>query len=140
MSANEITTQATNYIRNNAPDFICLNYANPDMVGHTGVYSAVQKAIATVDKCLEQLVTVAIENNYACIIIADHGNADYMINPNGTPNTAHSTNLVPILAVNTNYTHINSGRLADVAPTILQLMQVPQPTEMSGISLINNIA
>lgn len=138
MSANQITTEATNYIRTNAPDFICLNYANPDMVGHTGVYSAVQKAIATVDKCLEKLVTVAIENNYSCIIIADHGNADYMINPNGTPNTAHSTNLVPIIAVNTNYTALHNGRLADVAPTILQLMQVPQPTEMDGISLIDN--
>jgi 2,3-bisphosphoglycerate-independent phosphoglycerate mutase len=137
MSANEITLAATNYIRSNAPDFICLNYANPDMVGHTGVYSAVQKAIATVDNCLQQLVTVALENNYACIIIADHGNADYMINPDGTPNTAHSTNLVPVIAVNTTLTHIHSGRLADVAPTILQLMNVPQPTQMDGVSLLS---
>ncbi|MBC7412806.1 MAG: 2,3-bisphosphoglycerate-independent phosphoglycerate mutase [Bacteroidia bacterium] len=137
MSAYEITLAATNYIRSNAPDFICLNYANPDMVGHTGVYSAVQKAIATVDNCLQQLVTVAIENNYACIIIADHGNADYMINPDGTPNTAHSTNLVPVIAVNTTLTHIHSGRLADVAPTILKLMNVPQPTQMDGISLLS---
>ncbi|MEQ1734706.1 MAG: alkaline phosphatase family protein, partial [Bacteroidia bacterium] len=137
MSANEITLAATNYIRSNVPDFICLNYANPDMVGHTGIYSAVQKAIATVDNCLQQLVTVAIENNYACIIIADHGNADYMINPDGTPNTAHSTNLVPVIAVNTTLTHLHSGRLADVAPTILHLLNVPQPTQMDGVSLLS---
>jgi 2,3-bisphosphoglycerate-independent phosphoglycerate mutase len=138
MSAQEITQAAIHYIHSNSPNFICLNYANADMVGHTGVYTAVQKAITTVDTCLQNLVTVAIENNYACIIIADHGNADYMINDDGTPNTAHTTNLVPIIAVNTNYTSINSGRLADVAPTILQLMQVPQPVQMSGVVLLNN--
>jgi 2,3-bisphosphoglycerate-independent phosphoglycerate mutase len=136
MSAQEITNEAINYITQKQPNFICLNFANPDMVGHTGVYSAVQTAIKTVDNCLQQLVHHATANNYACIIIADHGNADFMLNNDGTPNTAHTTNLVPIIAVNTGCVSINNGRLADVAPTILSLMDVSQPVEMTGLNLL----
>ena len=117
-------------------DFVCLNFANADMVGHTGVYSAVQKAVETVDCCVKQVVEAGIENNYSFIIIADHGNADYEINEDGTPNTAHTTNPVPCILIDNDYKLINKGKLADIAPTILKLMQISQPSEMTGISLV----
>lgn len=118
-------------------DFILVNFANPDMVGHTGVYEAVQKAVETVDACAQDIVTSGLANNYEFIIIADHGNADYMINPDGSPNTAHSMNPVPCFYIGSENIKLHEGKLADVAPTILHLMGIPQPAIMNGISLID---
>lgn len=118
-------------------DFILVNFANPDMVGHTGVYEAVQKAVETVDACAQDIVTAGLANNYEFIIIADHGNADYMINPDGSPNTAHSMNPVPCFYIGSENIKLHEGKLADVAPTILHLMGIPQPAIMNGISLID---
>ncbi len=141
MSAEGITQAIMTDIQENAPDFICLNFANTDMVGHTGVFSAAMKAAETVDGCLSRIVPLALEKGYACIIIADHGNSDYMINPDGTPNTAHSKNPVPCILVSSNLKEgekIGAGRLADVAPTLLALMGVTQPADMTGRNLIHN--
>jgi 2,3-bisphosphoglycerate-independent phosphoglycerate mutase len=116
-----------------SPDFICLNFANPDMLGHTGVYSAIVKAVETVDTCLKNLVEAGIQCNYEFIVIADHGNADLAINPDGSPNTAHSLNPVPIIWITKEKTSsIKNGRLADVAPTLLARMGVNIPAEMTG--------
>jgi 2,3-bisphosphoglycerate-independent phosphoglycerate mutase len=136
MSARELTESLIPELENSTADFICLNYANPDMVGHTGVYEAVLKAVETVDSCLEKIVETGLKSKYSFIIIADHGNADFMINDDGTPNTAHSTNPVPCILIDHDYKTVNDGRLADIAPTILKLMGIPAPTEMNGISLI----
>lgn len=133
MCAPELCQQMCDKLLNQAPDFFCLNFANPDMVGHTGVYSAITKAVETVDSCLKQLVETAQHQGYELIVIADHGNADYAINPDGSPNTAHSLNLVPIVWVTDKKNcSLNSGRLADVAPTILSIMGIEQPKEMTG--------
>jgi len=113
-------------------DFICLNFANGDMVGHTGVYSAIQKAVQTVDACVGEVVDAATANGYEVVIIADHGNADYALNPDGSPNTAHSLNPVPIILVSDRFKRVNNGILADVAPTILTLMGLTIPSEMTG--------
>ncbi len=118
------------------PDFICLNYANADMVGHTGDYKAIIKAVETVDICLKRVVETGIQSGYSFIIIADHGNADYAINPDGSPNTAHSTNPVPCILIDMDYKKINEGKLADIAPTILTLMGLSVPKEMTGDILI----
>jgi 2,3-bisphosphoglycerate-independent phosphoglycerate mutase len=108
------------------------------MVGHTGVWDAVIKAVETVDKCVEKIVTAALENDYAILLTADHGNADYVINEDGTPNTAHTLNLVPLFVIDNSWKgNIKPGRLADVAPTILTLMNLPIPGEMTGNVLIN---
>lgn len=136
MSANEITARVIPFMKEKTPDFICLNFANPDMVGHTGVYSAVQKAIETVDNCAAQIVNAGLDLGYSFIIIADHGNADYMINDDGTPNTAHSTNPVPCIIIDNMYKKVSNGQLADVAPTILKLMGITQPELMTGKSLV----
>lgn len=118
-------------------DFVCLNFANPDMVGHTGVFSAAVKACEVVDQCVNDVVTTALANGYTSIIIADHGNADFMVNEDGTPNTAHTTNLVPCILVDNNYPKpIKDGKLGDLAPTILALIGVKQPAEMTGVSLL----
>lgn len=118
-------------------DFVCLNFANPDMVGHTGVFSAAVKACEVVDQCVNDVVTTALANGYTSIIIADHGNADFMVNEDGTPNTAHTTNLVPCILVDNNYQKpIKDGKLGDLAPTILALIGVKQPAEMTGVSLL----
>ena len=117
-------------------DFICLNFANGDMVGHTGVYEAIQKAVRTVDECVGDVVKAARSNGYDVVIIADHGNADYAINPDGSPNTAHSLNPVPIYLISDRYKTVSSGRLADIAPTILTMMDLPIPEEMTGRSLV----
>jgi 2,3-bisphosphoglycerate-independent phosphoglycerate mutase len=117
-------------------DFIVTNFANPDMVGHTGVLPAVITAINTVDNCVKELVTVAQQNGYTLLITADHGNAEYMINDDGTPNTAHTTNDVPLRLIDPEIKALHHGKLADLAPTILALLQVPQPSEMTGVSLI----
>jgi 2,3-bisphosphoglycerate-independent phosphoglycerate mutase len=119
------------------PNFFCLNFANPDMVGHTGVYEAIIKAVETVDNCLKDVVTTGLELNYEFLIIADHGNADFVINPDGSPNTAHSLNPVPVVLVsNEKNLSIKDGILADVAPTILNRLGIASPMEMTGISLV----
>jgi 2,3-bisphosphoglycerate-independent phosphoglycerate mutase len=124
-------------IRDNTPDFICLNFANTDMVGHTGVFEAAMKAAETVDNCLSRIVPLALEKGYACLIIADHGNSDFMVNEDGTPNTAHTKNPVPcILASNNSPASIRDGRLADVAPTLLYLLGLSKPAEMTGENLV----
>lgn len=141
MSAEGVTQAILADIQVNTPDFICLNFANTDMVGHTGVFSAAIKAAETVDECLSRIVPLAIENGYACIIIADHGNSDYLINEDGTPNTAHTKNPVPCILVSADLTgnvHLSNGRLADVAPTLLALMDVPKGDFMAGKNLVGN--
>jgi 2,3-bisphosphoglycerate-independent phosphoglycerate mutase len=137
MSAFEIRDKIIVELQSKEPDFICLNFANPDMVGHTGVFSAAVKAVETVNKCTEAVVTEALKNGYTCIIIADHGNADMMINEDGSPNTAHTTNLVPCILVDNDYQKpIKNGKLGDLAPTILELIGVEKPSNMTGVSLL----
>ena len=137
MSAYELSDLIVPELRDKTADFICLNFANPDMVGHTGVFEAAVKAVETVDQCAEAVVTTALASDYACIIIADHGNAEMMINPDGTPNTAHTTNLVPFILASNDYQEtLQNGKLGDLAPTILQLMGIPQPADMTGQSLL----
>jgi len=118
-------------------DFVCLNFANPDMVGHTGVFEAAVKACETVDQCVQAVVTTGLNHGYSSIIIADHGNSDYMFNDDGSPNTAHSLNLVPCVLVDNDYQKpIHDGKLADMAPTILELMGIQKPAEMTGVSIL----
>jgi 2,3-bisphosphoglycerate-independent phosphoglycerate mutase len=139
MSAHEVGAAITQHMQTTQPDFICLNFANPDMVGHTGVFSAIVKAVETVDQQLQKVVECGQALGYEFIIIADHGNADYAINPDGSPNTAHSMNPVPVVLVTANASiRITDGILADVAPTILERMGISQPTEMTGKSLVVN--
>jgi 2,3-bisphosphoglycerate-independent phosphoglycerate mutase len=118
-------------------DFVCLNFANPDMVGHTGVFEAAVKACETVDQCVQAVVTTGLEHGYASIIIADHGNSDYMRNDDGSPNTAHSLNLVPCILVSNSFKNpIKDGKLADMAPTILDIIGLEKPVEMTGNSIL----
>ena len=135
MSAQQITDAIMLELKNKWPDFVCLNFANPDMVGHTGVYEAIQKAIETVDNCLKQVVESGLQNDYSFVIIADHGNADVAINPDGSPNTAHSLNPVPFIIIDKDVKQVENGVLADVSPTILHLLGVSQPQEMTGKNL-----
>jgi 2,3-bisphosphoglycerate-independent phosphoglycerate mutase len=118
------------------PDFIVLNFANTDMVGHTGVFSAVVKAAETVDACTKDVVEAGLANGYSFIIIADHGNADYMINDDGTPNTAHTTNLVPCIIIDHDVKQVKDGKLGDIAPTVLKILGVAIPEQMSGNVLV----
>ena len=136
MSAPEVTSTIISELEKGEIDFVCLNFANPDMVGHTGDYNAIMKAVETVDDCARQVVEAGLQNDYAFLIIADHGNADFTINPDGSPNTAHSTNPVPCFAINTGFEKIENGILGDVAPTILKIMEVEVPEEMTGEILI----
>ena len=137
MSAYDIRDAIVPELQQKTVDFICLNFANPDMVGHTGVFEAAVKACEVVDECAQAVVTAALENGYDTIVIADHGNADFMINPDGTPNTAHTTNLVPFVLVSADYRGtLQPGKLGDIAPTILDLMGIKQPIEMTGVSLL----
>ncbi|MCW5909166.1 MAG: 2,3-bisphosphoglycerate-independent phosphoglycerate mutase [Chitinophagales bacterium] len=137
MSAPEVTQKIVEEIEANQPDFVCLNFANPDMVGHTGVFSAAIKACETIDGCVQRVVETALKYDYILLITADHGNADYMINEDGSPNTAHTKNPVPLFLVGNNLTHqLKKGKLADLAPTILKLMEIEKPDEMTGESLI----
>lgn len=137
MSANDLKDKLIPELDKRYADFICLNFANPDMVGHTGVFEAVVKACETVDYCAGKVTEAALRNGYTVIVIADHGNADFMINEDGTPNTAHSTSLVPCILVDDSFKGtIKNGKLGDLAPTILTLMGVPVPPEMTGEVLI----
>jgi 2,3-bisphosphoglycerate-independent phosphoglycerate mutase len=133
MSAEELTNKLLPEIQKGEADFICLNYANADMVGHTGIFSAVVKAVETVDTCVQKIVTAGLENGYTLLVTADHGNADFMINADGSPNTAHTLNLVPLFLIDKDgQGSIQSGKLGDVAPTILSIMGLPIPSEMTG--------
>lgn len=132
MSAAGITEAITKELESGWPDFVCLNFANPDMVGHTGVFDAVVKAVETADACAEQVVKTGIANGYSFIILADHGNSEYMINADGSVNTAHTTNLVPCILIDNDYKNIADGKLGDIAPTILKIMGIAIPEIMTG--------
>ena len=136
MSAFELKDALIPELQKGEVDFVCLNFANGDMVGHTGVMEAAIKACEAVDICVKEVVETAIENNYTTIIIADHGNCETMINPDGTPNTAHTTNPVPIILVDKDLKNINNGVLGDIAPTVLELMGIQQPEAMTCKSLL----
>ncbi|PCJ64400.1 MAG: phosphoglycerate mutase (2,3-diphosphoglycerate-independent) [Bacteroidetes bacterium] len=136
MSAQELTDKVIAGIERIPYDFVCINYANPDMVGHTGVFDAIVKACETVDACAERLVKVGEEHGYSFIIIADHGNADKAINEDGTPHTAHTTNLVPCFILDDKVKNVRDGKLADIAPTVLDLLGLAAPDEFDGESLI----
>jgi 2,3-bisphosphoglycerate-independent phosphoglycerate mutase len=136
MSAEGIRDAIIPELESGWPDFVCLNFANTDMVGHTGVFSAVMKAAETADACTKAVVETGLRNSYSFIIIADHGNADYMINEDGSPNTAHTTNLVPCIIIDSDVKHVKDGKLGDIAPTVLQILGVPIPEEMTGNVLV----
>lgn len=137
MSAVGITDLLVPEIEAESADFICLNYANADMVGHTGVFEAAIKAVETVDACVERVVTAGLAHGYTLLVTADHGNADFMINEDGSPNTAHTLNLVPLFLVDNDLkVNLTAGKLGDIAPTILHLMELPIPAEMTGNILI----
>ncbi|HVZ26175.1 MAG TPA: 2,3-bisphosphoglycerate-independent phosphoglycerate mutase [Sediminibacterium sp.] len=137
MSALEITDKLVPEIEAESADFICLNYANTDMVGHTGVFSAAIKAAETVDSCVERVVTAALAHGYTVFLTADHGNADFMINEDGSPNTAHTMNPVPLFIIDKDWKGtVHPGKLGDLAPTILTMMGLPVPKEMTGNILI----
>ena len=137
MSAIEVKDSIIKEIKKSNTDFICLNFANPDMVGHTGNISAAIKACEVIDTCSEEIIKNAMENNYSIIVIADHGNCDIMKNQDGSPNTAHTTNMVPIIVVDKQINKVFDGILGDIAPTILDLMNIKKPALMTGKSLIN---
>ena len=139
MSAYEVTDKLLPEIENETADFICLNYANADMVGHTGVWEAVIKAVETVDTCVEKVVTAALAHGYTIFLLADHGNADYEINEDGSPNTQHSLNPVPFFIIDKEWKgEVKAGKLGDIAPTILTFMGLPIPKEMTGNILASN--
>jgi 2,3-bisphosphoglycerate-independent phosphoglycerate mutase len=135
MSAHGIADAISSELSKGKVDFVCLNFANPDMVGHTGVFSAITKAVETTDACARQVVEAGRAKGYSFVIIADHGNADKAINPDGTPNTAHTTNPVPVFVIDERSHRMRNGVLADVAPTILDMMGIEKPVEMTGSSL-----
>ncbi|WP_418649607.1 2,3-bisphosphoglycerate-independent phosphoglycerate mutase [Tenacibaculum aestuariivivum] len=136
MSAYEIRDAIIPELKEGTVDFVCLNFANGDMVGHTGVFEAAVKACETVDNCVKDVITTALENNYTTILIADHGNCETMMNADGSPHTAHTTNPVPVILIDKDLKAIKNGVLGDIAPTILNLMNVAQPIEMTQHSLI----
>ena len=136
MSAYELADALCPELEKGEVDFVCLNFANGDMVGHTGIMEAAIKACEAVDKCAEKVINTALANGYSTIVIADHGNCETMINPDGTPNTAHTTNPVPFILVDNDQLAIQDGVLGDIAPTILDLMGVQQPAAMSSHSLL----
>ena len=136
MSAAGITDAISKELAAGWPDFVCLNFANPDMVGHTGVFEAVVKAVETADRCAEAVVNTGIANGYSFIILADHGNSEFMVNNDGSANTAHTTNLVPCILIDKDYKSIRDGKLGDIAPTILQILGIPKPEIMTGNVLV----
>ena len=136
MSAYDVRDKIVPQLQKAEADFVCLNFANPDMVGHTGVMEAAVKACETVDSCANSVISAGLENGYATIVIADHGNCDTMVNPDGSPNTAHTTNPVPIIVVDPDVSEVKSGVLGDLAPTILHLMGIEKPELMTQDSLV----
>ena len=136
MSAEKVASSTVDFLKEKRPDFLCLNFANPDMVGHTGVQNAIIKACETVDNCLKKVVNSLMELDYSVIIIADHGNADKLKNKDGSPHTAHTLNMVPVIVLDQNVKVVQNGKLADIAPSILKLMEIEKPKEMSGESII----
>lgn len=138
MSAYEIRDAIVPELHKGEADFVCLNFANPDMVGHTGVMEAAIKACETVDACARDVITAGLENGYTTLVIADHGNCDTMVNPDGSPNTAHTTNPVPLILVDPDRTHIRSGVLGDVAPTLLDILGIAPPDAMTRKSLLRD--
>ncbi len=132
MSALEVTEKIVEELKTKQPDLVVLNFANSDMVGHTGVYSAIQEAVETVDKCVKKVSSTARDLGYSVMITADHGNSDHAVNADGSPNTAHSMNLVPVFILDDDYKKIENGKLADIAPTILNIMGLEIPEEMTG--------
>ena len=136
MSAYEVKDKLVEALGSQKFDFICLNFANGDMVGHTGIYEAIEKAVKAVDECVSEVVEAAKANGYEVVMIADHGNADNAVNEDGSPNTAHSLNPVPIVVVSDRVAKVEDGILADVAPTVLKLMGLEQPAEMTGNALV----
>ncbi|HRB80287.1 MAG TPA: alkaline phosphatase family protein, partial [Niabella sp.] len=133
MSANELTKALIPEIQQQSADFICLNFANADMVGHTGVFSAAIKAVETVDHCVQQIISEALKQDYVIFLTADHGNSDFMINADGSPNTAHTLNLVPLFIIDNKWNgDIKEGKLGDLAPTILSFMKLQIPEKMTG--------
>jgi 2,3-bisphosphoglycerate-independent phosphoglycerate mutase len=137
MSAQGIADSICEAMENKPADFFCLNFANPDMVGHTGVFDAIVKAVEATDRCLQQVVSVGLANGYSFIVIADHGNADFAVNDDGSPNTAHTTNPVPVWIIDQDVQAVHNGKLADVAPTVLHLLGIDAPSTMTGKSLID---
>jgi len=136
MSAYQVKDKLVEALNSKKFDFIALNFANGDMVGHTGIYEAIGKAVKAVDECVGEVVATAQANGYTVLITADHGNADHAINKDGTPNTSHSLNPVPFIVVDEEVKQVNNGILADIAPTILKLMGIERPAEMTGKALI----
>jgi 2,3-bisphosphoglycerate-independent phosphoglycerate mutase len=137
MSAFAVTDAIVKEIENNPVDFICLNFANADMVGHTGVWQAVIKAVETVDACVEKVVTAALKQDYCIFLTADHGNADYEINEDGSPNTAHTLNPVPLFVIDNKWRGtVKKGKLGDIAPSVLTIMGLPIPADMTGNVLV----
>ena len=136
MSAEKVASSTVDFLKEKRPDFLCLNFANPDMVGHTGVQNAIIKACETVDNCLKKVVNSLMELDYSVIIVADHGNADKLKNKDGSPHTAHTLNMVPVIVLDQNVKVVQNGKLADIAPSILKLMEIEKPKEMSGESII----
>jgi 2,3-bisphosphoglycerate-independent phosphoglycerate mutase len=137
MSAFELRDKLVPEIENETADFMCINFANPDMVGHTGDFNAAVKACETVDTCLQTLIDAAEKNNYSVIVIADHGNSETMKNEDGSPNTAHTINPVPFILIDKDIKSVKDGILGDIAPTILDLMGIKQPDLMTQKSLIS---
>lgn len=138
MSAVEVTDALLPVLQSGEPDFVCLNFANADMVGHTGVWNAAIKAVETVDACVNKVVTTGLENGYTIFLTADHGNSDYLVNEDGSPNTAHTLNLVPFFIIDKNWRgSLHAGKLGDIAPTILLMMGIDRPHEMTGEILID---
>ncbi len=136
MSAIPVKEAIVNELKKADADFVCLNFANSDMVGHTGIYDAIKKAVETVDECVKQVTETAIASGYRVMITADHGNADYAVNPDGSANTAHSMNDVPCFVYAPGFSNIKNGRLADIAPTLLKMMEMEIPEDMTGNVLI----
>ena len=133
MSAFELKDSVIEFIKNEDNHFVCLNFANADMVGHTGVFDAAVKACESVDSCVKEVVESALNNNYTVILTADHGNSDFMVNEDGSPNTAHTTNPVPWFLIDNEFKpKLKKGKLAAIAPSILELMGIPIPDEMNG--------
>ena len=136
MSAFDLKDALLPELKKEQVDFVCLNFANGDMVGHTGIMEAAIKACEAVDKCAQEVIETALKHNYTTIVLADHGNCETMLNEDGSPNTAHTTNPVPIIIVDNDIKQVNHGVLGDIAPTILKMMGIDQPDAMTGKALV----